>query len=141
LIPACFHVEISDFGFQSGWVNWLGRIGRIYGGKEADIQNPRSAVCFKSDSLEPSAFVDGTGAGGFTLFILGYPTQEFLMNRTTRNITASATMFAAAMTGMLAGCASHSGADSGSAAVSSDLSKHACKGQNQCKGYGGCKTM
>ena len=62
------------------------------------------------------------------------------MNRMTRNITASATLFAAAMTGMLAGCMSHSGTDSGSAAVSGDLSKHGCKGQNQCKGYGGCKT-
>jgi hypothetical protein len=73
-------------------------------------------------------------------FHFGYRKQELFMNRMTRNITASATLFAAAMTGMLAGCMNHSGTDSGSAAVSGDLSKHGCKGQNQCKGYGGCKT-
>jgi len=62
------------------------------------------------------------------------------MNRLTRNLTASAGLFAAAMTGMLAGCQSHSATDSGTAVNANAPDKHACKGQNSCKGLGGCKT-
>ncbi len=62
------------------------------------------------------------------------------MNRMTRNLTATAGLFAAAMTGMLAGCQNHSGTDSGTAVTADAPDKHGCKGQNQCKSQGGCKT-
>jgi hypothetical protein len=68
------------------------------------------------------------------------PNKEYRMNRMTRNLTASATLFAAAMSGMMAGCSNHSGTDSGAAAVANAPDKHGCKGQNSCKGNGGCKT-
>jgi hypothetical protein len=62
------------------------------------------------------------------------------MNRTTQKITASVVLMSAAFSGMLAGCKSGTSASGGTPAVSDDLDKHSCKGQNACKGHGGCKT-
>jgi hypothetical protein len=61
------------------------------------------------------------------------------MNRKSKVLTTSAVLFAAAFTGMVSGC-QHSSTDTGTAATSADLDKHACKGLNACKGHGGCKT-
>ncbi len=62
------------------------------------------------------------------------------MNRTTQKIAASTGLIAAAFSGLMAGCNSSSKpADTGTM-VTTDATKHACKGQNACKGQGGCKT-
>ncbi len=60
------------------------------------------------------------------------------MSRTARTLVISA-----AMAGLLAGTLVNSGCstkDSGSAAASSSVDKHDCKGLNSCKGKGGCNT-
>ncbi|MDP9174414.1 MAG: hypothetical protein M3O30_11190 [Planctomycetota bacterium] len=62
------------------------------------------------------------------------------MNRTSKLLTTSAGLFAAAMTGLMSGCQHSSSSDAAGTSVQSmDMDKHACKGQNACKGHGGCK--
>lgn len=61
------------------------------------------------------------------------------MNRTTKKLTISAALVAAAFSGIMAGCKSN-GASAGTQANSTDPDKHACKGLNACKGKGNCST-
>lgn len=59
------------------------------------------------------------------------------------------TLLAAAISGIMFGASglaqAHEAKGSGISAndiqqLDTDMSKHACKGQNECKGQGGCKT-
>jgi len=63
------------------------------------------------------------------------------MKRTTKT-AATALLVGAAMAGVIAGTVGCSTCktDAGTKMEKKDMSKHACKGQNECKGQGGCKT-
>jgi hypothetical protein len=63
-----------------------------------------------------------------------------MISKTERILATSTMILSAAFAGLVVGCESSGGANAGTQANTTDLSKHACKGQNSCKGLGGCKT-
>jgi hypothetical protein len=56
-------------------------------------------------------------------------------------VTGTGTLVAAAVAGILVGCAGNQPApQSGTATTEGPIAKHDCKGKNECKGQGGCKV-
>ena len=66
--------------------------------------------------------------------------KSLMVAAAVSGLMSGATAMQAATTSSTSPVVQVGNASFGSSALSSDVAKHSCKGQNDCKGQGGCKS-